>query len=76
MGGLRGEEKWRPDKIGAPEAGEIRRGRQEGPSGGVGEEQRATAPPTRAKESAGPPGEVPCPLRPGVGGTPGPLLFR
>ena len=25
---------------------------------------------------AGLPGEVPCPLRPGVGGTPGPLLFR
>ena len=33
MGGLRGEEKWRPDRIGAPEAGEIRRGKQEGPSG-------------------------------------------
>ena len=26
-------------------------------------------------EPAGLPGEVPCPLRPGVGGTPGPLLF-
>ena len=28
-----GEEKWRPDKIGALEAGEIRRGRWEGLSG-------------------------------------------
>ena len=27
-----GEEKWRPDKISAPEAREIRRGRWEGPS--------------------------------------------
>ena len=36
MGGLRGEEKWRPDKIGAPEAREIKRGRQEGPSGTSG----------------------------------------
>ena len=33
MGGLRGEEKWRPDRIGTPEAGEIRRGRWERPSG-------------------------------------------
>ena len=32
MEGQRGEEKWRPDRIGAPEAGEIRRGRWEGPS--------------------------------------------
>ena len=30
VGGLRGEEKGRPDRIGAPEAGEIRRGRREG----------------------------------------------
>ena len=29
---MRGEEKWRPDKIGTPEAAEIRRRRQEGPS--------------------------------------------
>ena len=28
-----GEEKWRPDKTGVPEAGEIRRGRWEGLSG-------------------------------------------
>ena len=32
VGGLSGEEKWRPDRIGAPEAREIRRGKQEGPS--------------------------------------------
>ena len=32
MGGQSGEEKWRPDRISAPEAGKIRRGRQEGPS--------------------------------------------
>ena len=30
VGGLRGEEKWRPDRISAPEAREIRRGRWEG----------------------------------------------
>ena len=30
--GLRGEKKWRPDRIGTPEAGEIRRGRWEEPS--------------------------------------------
>ena len=30
MGGLRGKEKWRPDRIGASEAREIRRGRWEG----------------------------------------------
>ena len=34
--GLRGEEKWRPDRIGASEAREIRRGRQEGLSGKSG----------------------------------------
>ena len=28
----KGEEKWKPDKIGIPEAGEIRKGRWEGPS--------------------------------------------
>ena len=28
--GLRGQEKWRSDRIGAPEAGEIRRGKWEG----------------------------------------------
>ena len=33
MGGLRREEKWRPDRIGASEAEESRRGRWEGPSG-------------------------------------------
>ena len=32
VGGLRGEEKWRPDRVGTPEAGEIWRCRQEGPS--------------------------------------------
>ena len=44
--GLRGEEKWRPDRISTPEAGEIRRGRREEPSqtGGAGEEKRAFAP--------------------------------
>ena len=77
MGGLRGEEKWRPDRIGAPEVGEIRRSRREGPSrtGGGGEERRAFAPPTRAQKPAGLPSEVPCPLRPRVGGMAGPLLF-
>ena len=38
MGGLRGEEKWRPDRIGVPEAREIRRSRQEAPSGRRGAE--------------------------------------
>ena len=33
VGGPRGEEKWRPDKICAPESWEIRRGRWEGLSG-------------------------------------------
>ena len=32
MGGLRGEKKWRSDRIGAPKAREIRRDRQEGSS--------------------------------------------
>ena len=121
----------------APEEGEIRRCRWEGPSGRRGEKQRAFAPPTRPGEPAefpgrspalqiplqaawilggiggrpgrsgeaggrgpprpqtrgagkerrglpclldprkpaGLPGEVPCPLRPGVGGMPRPLLF-
>ena len=31
--------------------------------------------PLEPGEPVGLPGEVPCPLRPGVGGTPGPLLF-
>ena len=31
--------------------------------------------PLEPRKPAGLPGEVPCPLRPGVGGTPGPLLF-
>ena len=53
MGGLRGEEKWRPERIRAPEAGEIRRDRWEGSSGtgGAGEERRAFAPPTQAQEA-------------------------
>ena len=59
------------------EAGEIRRGRREGPSRmeGAGEERRAYALPTRARGPAGLPGEVPPTLRQGVGGTPEPLLF-
>ena len=32
VGGLNGEVKWRPDRISNAEAGEIRRGRWEGPS--------------------------------------------
>ena len=67
VGGLRGEEKWRSDRIRAPlgrmgpwghrrEAGEIRRGRREEPSrrshpGEEGKEQRAFAPPTQAGET-------------------------
>ena len=39
-----------------------------GPLGGAGEEQRVIAPPTWEWEPAGLSGEVPCPLRPGVGG--------
>ena len=31
--------------------------------------------PVKHRKPAGLPGEVPCPLRPGVGGMPGPLLF-
>ena len=31
--------------------------------------------PFKSRKPAGLPGEVPCPLRPGVGGTPGPRLF-
>ena len=49
VGGLRGEEKWRPDKIGAPEAGEIRRSRWGGPLRGAGEKQRVIAQPTWAQ---------------------------
>ena len=137
IGGLRGEEKWRPDRIGTPEAREIRRGRREGLSGkswrgaegdcpahsgtgsllssqanplpfkaplppaalvlgGIGrrpgrsgeaggrdpprpEEQERRGGrlphPLKPRKPAGLPGEVPCPLRPGVGGTPGSLLF-
>ena len=137
VGGLRGKEKWRPDKIGTPEAEDIRRGRQEGPSGksrrgeegdcpahlgtgsllsprpvpcppslppphsrigpgGIGgrlgrsgeaggrglprpeEQERRGAyfsQPIRAQEACWAPGEVPCPLRPGVRGTTGALLF-
>ena len=33
VSGLWGEEKWKPDRICAPEARELRRGRQKGPSG-------------------------------------------
>ena len=51
--GLREEEKRRPDRISAPEAAEIRRGRWEGPSqsGGAGEERRVLVPPTLAQEA-------------------------
>ena len=51
MGGLRGEEKWTPDRIGTPEAGETRRGRWEGPSGRSrrGVEWRVSALPTQAQ---------------------------
>ena len=51
VGGLGGEEKWRPDRVGTPEAGEIRRGRREGPQGGTGEKWRAIALPTRVQEA-------------------------
>ena len=60
---------------GAPEAGEITRGKRRGPAGGAGEERRALPRPLEPRMPAGLPGEVPCPLRPGVGVTPGPLLF-
>ena len=55
--------------------GEIKKGRQEGPSqtGGAREERRVFA--LEPRMPAGLTGEVPCPLRPGVGATPGPLLF-
>ena len=119
--------------MGDPEAGEVRRGRQEEPSGrrerrggqllhplgpgelaelpgrfpalqspiqaawalgaekgGRGDQEKQTEGanqveqersggslphPLDPRKPAGLPGEVPCPLRPGVGGTPGPLLF-
>ena len=44
MGGLRREEKWRPDRIGDPEAGEIRRGRREGHLGRSGREAEGDCP--------------------------------
>ena len=135
VGGLRREEKWRPDRISAPEAREIWRRRQEELSGKSGRERRVITWPTQAREPAelpgwssalqgplqatcilvgiggrpgrsgeeggrgpprqeeqerrgvrlpcpleprkppGLPGEVPCPLRLGVGDTPQPLLF-
>ena len=135
VGGLRGEEKWRPDRIGTPEAREIRTGRCEGPSGrsgrgaeGVypahlgtgsllsfqagtpfqspllaacvlgsiegrpgrsGEAGRRDPPgpeqlerrggclpcPLKPRKPSGLPGDFPRPLRPGVGGMPGPHLF-
>ena len=42
---------------------------------GTGEERRAFAHPLEPRKPAGLPGVVPCPLRPGVGGTPESLLF-
>ena len=59
------------------EAREIRRRRREGPSqtGGAGEERRVFAMPTQAQEECWAPRWGPCSLRPGVGGTPQPLLF-
>ena len=39
--GTEGEEKWRPDRISTPEAGEIRRGRQERQVGGALQEWRS-----------------------------------
>ena len=59
------------------EAGEIRRGRWEGPSGTEEQERRGGClpRPLEPRKPAGLPGEVPRPLRPGVGGTPGNLLF-
>ena len=59
------------------ESGEIRWGRWEGPSQarGAGEERRAFAPPIRDQEACWAPRWCPCPLRPGVGAMPGPLLF-
>ena len=135
-GGTEGGGEVEARQDGAPEAGEITRGRRKGPVGGAGEERREIAPPTGAQEGcwaprlvptlqgnlptgcigpggigrrlrgeqerqmggalreeqerrrgclphplkrgklAGLPGEVPCPLRPGVGDTPWPLLFR
>ena len=48
-----------PDRISTPEAREIRRGRQEGPSVKAGEEQMAIAWPTQAPEPAELPGQSP-----------------
>ena len=60
MGVLKGKEKWRPDRIGAPEAREIRRGRWEGPSRRSKRGAEGDCPtPLGPKEPAGLPGEVP-----------------
>ena len=56
-GGLRGEEKWRPGNIGAPEAGEIRRGRWEGL---CGKSRRCRQEGLSGKERSG--GQPPWPL--------------
>ena len=53
------------------EAGEIRRGRWEEQETRGGHLLH----PLESRKPSGLPGEVPFPLRPGVGGTPGPLLF-
>ena len=53
---MRGVEKWRPDRISAPEAREIWRRRQEELSGKSGRERRVITWPTQAREPAELPG--------------------
>ena len=75
MWALRREEKWRPDRISAPEAGEIRRGRWEGPSG---RNRRGTEGNHLAHSDPGAcwaPRWVPCPPKPPPGLV-GPLGHR
>ena len=56
--GMRREEKWRPDRISAPEASEIRRGSREGLSG---KSKRGVDLPTQDGEPAELPGRYPPP---------------
>ena len=65
MGGLRGKEKWSPEKIGFPKAREIRRGRREGPSGKSGRGAEGNCPPL----GSGKPAEIPG-LSPALQSTP------
>ena len=79
--GLSGKEKWRPDRIGVPEAGDIRRGRWEG----LSRKSRKGAESDHLAHSGGEPagllGEVPCPPKPppghvGPGGMGGPRPLK